>query len=245
MASFGSRQNRPKMLDQSPPVAGQPCKGEIDHRSAGGWCGERERERESMFGGQYAGGGSGQSDSRVATDARQQEQQQGQQPVHDINFEDIKRDIQRLSDDELVKLLTDKEAYAHYVANMKELNNMGSSIKELVTKNQTLAESSLEKQNQIADVKNQIAIIRSTEVLEVKNKYEELAKEHNSILSSINVNTLKEKVAEAATEADEASESLSQKLMDKSVSIEAFLDGFLKSREIYHKRTMVLQSLDH
>merc|ERR1711959_660413 len=193
----------------------------------------------------YAGGGSGQSDSRVATDGRQQEQQQGQQPVHDINFEDIKRDIQRLSDDELVKLLTDKEAYAHYVANMKQMSNMGSSMKELVLKNQALAESSLEKQNQIADVKNQIAIIRSTEVLEVKNKYEELAKELNSILSSINVKTLKEKVSDAAAEADETSEGLSQKLMEKKISVENFIDEYCKSREICHKRTMVLQSLDH
>merc|ERR1712072_1316832 len=116
---------------------------------------------------------------------------------------------------------------------MKQMSNMGSSMKELVTKNQTLAESSLEKQNQIADVKNQIAIIRSTEVLEVKNKYEELAKEHNSILSSINVNTLKEKLSDEAAKADEECDALSEKLSEKKISVEAFLEEFCKSKELY------------
>jgi len=184
----------------------------------------------------------------------QHQQQQRQQPKAnastpmpgiDVSFEDIKMDIKKLSSEELVNLLTDKEAYAKYVANMKQLSNMGSSIKELVTKNQAVAESSQEKQSQIAELKNQIAIIRSTEVLEVKHKYEELAKEHNSILSSINVNTLKEKLSDAANEEYEASEDLSQKLMDKEISVEKFVDQYCKRRELYHKRTMVLQSLDH
>jgi ESCRT-I complex subunit VPS37 len=166
-------------------------------------------------------------------------------PGIDVSFEDIKMDIKKLSSEELVNLLTDKEAYAKYVANMKQLSNMGSSTKELVTKNQAVAESSQEKQSQIAELKNQIAIIRSTEVLEVKHKYEELAKEHNSILSSINVNTLKEKLSDAANEEYEASEDLSQKLMDKEISVEKFVDQYCKRRELYHKRTMVLQSLDH
>ncbi|QDZ20646.1 vacuolar protein-sorting-associated protein [Chloropicon primus] len=180
----------------------------------------------------------------------QKDQQQGSSspapvPSHDINLEEVKSEIAKLSEEKLLELLTDKEAYAQYMAGMKQLNNMGLSIRELVLKNQAVAESSLEKQNQIADVKNQIAIIRSTEVLEVKNKYEALAKEHNSILSSINVNTLKEKLSEAATKADEESEELSQQLVDKKISVEAFLEEFCKRRELYHKRTMVLQSLDH
>ena len=193
------------------------------------------------------------SNSGMATHAqnnnlRQQPQNKGPAmslPTQDMSYEEIKKDLQSLPEDKLVELLTDKKAYASYLANMKQMSNMGSSMKELVLKNQALAESSLEKQNQIADVKNQIAIIRSTEVLEVKNKYEELAKEHNSILSSINVKTLKEKVSDAAAEADETSEGLSQKLMEKKISVENFIDEYCKSREIYHKRTMVLQSLDH
>jgi len=178
---------------------------------------------------------------------QQQSQQQSKPPVPgmDISYEDITKDLSKLSSEELVNLLTNKEAYAKYVANMKELSNMGSSIKELVMKNQAVAESSQEKQSQIAELKNQIAIIRSTEVLEVKNRYEELAKEHNSKLSSVNVNTLKEKLSEAANDQDQASEDLSEKLMDKSLSVEKFVDGYCKSRELYHKRTMVLSSLDH
>lgn len=190
-----------------------------------------------------------------ASGAHHQPQQQPQRsradsevstvPTYELTVEDVKREISKLSDEDLMKLLTDKEAYARHIAGMEELSNMGMSIKELVEKNRALAEASLEKQNQIADVKNQIAIIRSTEVLEVKNKYEALAKEHNSILSSINVNTLKEKLADAAASADGESEELSQRLGNKEISVEAFLEEFCKQREVYHKRTMVLQSLDH
>ena len=56
---------------------------------------------------------------------------------------------------------------------------------------------------------------------------------------------MKEKLSDEAAKADEECDALSEKLSEKKISVEAFLEEFCKSKELYHKRTMVLQSLDH
>ncbi len=155
----------------------------------------------------------------------------------------MKSDLEKLSCEELYSMLADKDAYASFVASVHNINSVESTMKEVSEKNLALAQANMDKQQQIAELKNQIAIIRSTEVQEIRDKYERLAKEHNNILVNINMKTLKEKMVSAAAESDELSESLHQDLLSKKLATDVFVEMYSAQREIFHKRSIVLQTL--
>ena len=155
----------------------------------------------------------------------------------------MKSDLEKLSCEELYSMLADKDAYASFVASVHNMDSVESTMKEVSEKNLALAQANMDKQQQIAELKNQIAIIRSTEVQEIRDKYERLAKEHNNILVNINMKTLKEKMVSAAAESDELSESLHQDLLSKKLATDVFVEMYSAQREIFHKRSIVLQTL--
>mmetsp|Transcript_11897 Transcript_11897/g.30360 ORF Transcript_11897/g.30360 Transcript_11897/m.30360 type:complete len:307 (+) Transcript_11897:151-1071(+) len=164
--------------------------------------------------------------------------------VQGTSSEDFKADIEKLSVEELRALLTDKEAYATFLSSLKAMGGIEESIKEVISKNASLAQSNLEKQQQVAELKNQMAIIRSTEVPEVRDKYDKLAKEHNSILKNINTKTLREELSKAAEDMDQSSDLLAQQLVHKDISVDQFVQQYCLQRENFHRRTMVMQTLN-
>ncbi|KAH9297246.1 hypothetical protein KI387_028928, partial [Taxus chinensis] len=110
-------------------------------------------------------------------------------------------------EDELRTITTDKDAYNKVLHSIGEVKHLESLRDDLCTKTTQLARKNIENANQIAELKNQCAIIRTTELAVAEEKFHELEKQEQE-LASLSPVALLENLRDAAHITDEESEKL-------------------------------------
>ncbi|XP_057852523.2 vacuolar protein-sorting-associated protein 37 homolog 2 isoform X1 [Cryptomeria japonica] len=142
------------------------------------------------------------------------------------------------SEDELRTYLTDKDAYNKILHSIGEVKHMGHLRDDLCMKTTQLARKNIENATQIAELKNQCAIIRTTELAVAEEKFSELEKQGQE-LASLSPVVLLEKLGDAANIIDEESENLQHLIMSGEIELSDFIQNYKKMRRVYHTRTLL------
>lgn len=141
-------------------------------------------------------------------------------------------------EDELRTYLTDKDAYNKILHSIGEVKQMDRLRDDLCMKTTQLARKNIENATQIAELKNQCAIIRTTELAVAEEKFSELEKQGQE-LASLSPVVLLEKLGDAANIIDEESENLYHLIMSGKIELSDFIQNYRKMRTVYHTRTLL------
>ncbi|CAH2059031.1 unnamed protein product, partial [Thlaspi arvense] len=141
--------------------------------------------------------------------------------------------------DELRKLLSDKDAYQQFLYSLDQVTIQNNIREELRKETLHLARENLEKEPQIVELRNQCRIIRTTELATAQEKLNELENQREEILKFYSPGSLLHRLQDAMNEADEESEELQQKFMEKDIETVAFVQKYKKIRSKYHRRALI------
>lgn len=150
--------------------------------------------------------------------------------------------LQTLSNDQLQELLFNKEAFLKLADSVIE-DSQPMHVKKLLARgNMDLAQANLEREGEVGEIKNQIAIIRSSEYAAAKEAFDVAYTRQEAILQKIKPQALIEALGEKAAEADEAAEKLHEDMMQRNVPIEGFLGPFIAQKKLFHQRELKQQA---
>ncbi|KAJ1699640.1 hypothetical protein LUZ63_008152 [Rhynchospora breviuscula] len=141
--------------------------------------------------------------------------------------------------DELKKLLADKAAYKAFFNSLNEVRIQNHTYGDLRKETLQLAESNLEKEPSLVELKNQCNVIRTSELASAQEKFAELLRQRDGIVNSYSRSGLLDKLNEAAYKADEESELLLTKLQKEEVDIRTFVQSYKNLRTTHHKLTLL------
>ncbi|XP_010546516.1 PREDICTED: vacuolar protein-sorting-associated protein 37 homolog 1 [Tarenaya hassleriana] len=141
--------------------------------------------------------------------------------------------------DELRKLLTDKDAYQHFLLSLDQVKIQNNIRDELRKETLQLARENLDKEPQIMELRNQCRIIRTTELAAAQEKLSELERQKEEILKFYSPGSLLHRLQDAMNKAEEESEILHQKFLEKEIDTAAFVQKYKKLRSTYHRRALI------
>uniref|UniRef100_A0A2N9FK61 VPS37 C-terminal domain-containing protein n=1 Tax=Fagus sylvatica TaxID=28930 RepID=A0A2N9FK61_FAGSY len=170
--------------------------------------------------------------------------------------------------DELRKLLSDKDAYHHFLLSLDQVklqNNthlifllflifgffmsliaspflsfMAHQLRDELRKETIqLARENMEKEPRIMELRNQCRIIRTTELAAAQEKLNELEKQKEDTLKFYSPASLLQRLQEAMNKTDEESENLHRQLLDRDVDLGTFVQKYKKLRTTYHRRALI------
>ncbi|KAJ4891774.1 Vacuolar protein-sorting-associated protein 37-like protein 2 [Raphanus sativus] len=141
--------------------------------------------------------------------------------------------------DELSKLLTDKDAYQHFLNSLEQVTIQNNIREELRKETLHLARENLEKEPQMVELRNQCRIIRTSELATAQEKLNELENQRDEILKFYSPASLLHRLQDAMKKGDEESEELQQKYMEKEIDTAAFVQKYKKLRGQYHRRALI------
>jgi len=160
-------------------------------------------------------------------------------PAPNAQFFDIIPALQGKSLDELDLLLTDSKAYNSFLHSLEPVRHLDSLRGELTKGHADLARNNLTKDSQIAELRNQCAIIRTTELAAAREKFEEVQKCEKEITATCSSSAIIGRLQEAAAKVDEESEILHQKLLSGDIDLSEFIQKYKKERILYHRRMLI------
>ncbi|CAO2824117.1 unnamed protein product [Amaranthus hypochondriacus] len=140
--------------------------------------------------------------------------------------------------DELRKLLNDKDAYNQFLLALDQVKAQNNVRDELQKEMLQLARSNLEKEPQIAELRNQCRIIRTTELAAASEKLNDLEKKKEDLLKCYSSDSLLRRLLEEMNKTDEESDKLHSQFLDKEIELAAFVQKYKKLRSLYHRRAM-------
>ncbi|XP_002974174.2 vacuolar protein-sorting-associated protein 37 homolog 1 [Selaginella moellendorffii] len=141
--------------------------------------------------------------------------------------------------EELRKLLSDKDAYENYLHSIEEVKQLDTLRNDLRKRNVTLARHNLGKESEMAELRNQCMIIRTTELATAQEKFLDAQRREKEILARSSPASILNKLQEAANAADDESESLHRKLLSGELKVPEFLQKYRQQRVLYHRRTLL------
>ncbi|ESQ29166.1 hypothetical protein EUTSA_v10023701mg [Eutrema salsugineum] len=181
------------------------------------------------------------SPSLVSSSSSSRPQTSGQTPAH-VSPGEAAGIIALLKDksvDELRKLLSDKDAYQQFLLSLDQVKIQNNIKDELRRETLQLARGNLEKEPQIMELRNQCKIIRTTELATAQEKLNELERQKEEILKFYSPDSLLHRLQEAMNQADEESEALQEKFLEKEIDVAAFVQKYKKLRTTYHRRALI------
>ncbi|KMS95998.1 hypothetical protein BVRB_003140 [Beta vulgaris subsp. vulgaris] len=142
------------------------------------------------------------------------------------------------SADDLRKLLTDKEAYNHFLLSLDQVKTQNNVRDELRKATLQLARENLEKEPQIMELRNQCRIIRTSELADALEKLNDLERQKEKIMKCFAPASLLHQLQEAMNKTDEDSEALHSQFLDKEIELGVFIQKYKKLRSLYHRRAL-------
>ncbi|XP_050243315.1 uncharacterized protein LOC126691999 isoform X13 [Quercus robur] len=140
--------------------------------------------------------------------------------------------------DELRKLLSDKDAYHHFLLSLDQVKIQNNSRDELRKETLQLARENLEKEPRIMELRNQCRIIRTTELAAAQEKLNELERKKEETLKFYSPQSLLQRLQDA-NKTEEESENLHKQLLDRDVDLGTFVQKYKKLRTTYHRRALI------
>ncbi|KAM4078481.1 hypothetical protein ACJW30_09G040600 [Castanea mollissima] len=141
--------------------------------------------------------------------------------------------------DELRKLLSDKDAYHHFLLSLDQVKIQNNSRDELRKETLQLARENLEKESWIMELRNQCRIIRTTELAAAQEKLNELERKKEETLKFYSPQSLLQRLQDAMNKTEEESENLHEQLLDRDVDLGTFVKKYKKLRTTYHRLALI------
>lgn len=150
--------------------------------------------------------------------------------------------LRAMSDAQLLTTLCEEGAYKALLENVAASAHVTQVVDELRAGNRELAASNMGVEEALADIRNQMAIIRSTEWAPAKAAFDGLAARQAAVLAQLAPGVLIERLGAAAAAADEESALLAQQLEAGEIGLEAFAEQYVRARALFHQRDLKHQA---
>lgn len=147
-----------------------------------------------------------------------------------------------MGEEQLARTLADERAYNQLVGQLAASLNLWQVVDKLKGETRELAAANLAKSEEQGEIRNQMAIIRSGEYAPAKAQFDDKWARQQVVLSKLNPEVLIRRLQDAAQEAAEEGERLQQQLAAGEISVEAFVERFVKAQATYHQRDLRLQA---
>jgi ESCRT-I complex subunit VPS37 len=170
--------------------------------------------------------------------------QQRQQQYQEAAVPSSAAVLQGMSAEQLHLLLVDERAYRDLLQQLAAQSASGAVQRQLRLGNADLAAANLARESEIAELRNQIAIIRSSEYALAKEAFDGKQARQAAVLDKIAPQQLIAALAAAAEALDAESEELNDRFCAGDVTIEAFQQQHLKLRQAYHERDIKRQAAE-
>ncbi|CAM6020093.1 unnamed protein product [Sphagnum balticum] len=141
--------------------------------------------------------------------------------------------------EELGKLMHDTDTYKKFLESLDEVRRLDKLRNELTSGNVDESRMNLEKESEIAELRNQCMIIRNTELATAQEKFEEVEKQYKEVHARCSPHSLLDKLQGAANDADDESENLHRKLLSGEIELGEFIQKYRKQRILFHRRTLI------
>ncbi|KAL5698246.1 hypothetical protein ACHQM5_029311 [Ranunculus cassubicifolius] len=141
--------------------------------------------------------------------------------------------------DDLRKLLSDKDAYNHFMLSLDQVKTQNNVRDELRKETLQLAGENLEKEPRIVELRNQCRIIRTTELAAALEKLNELQRQKDDVMKFYSPSTHLQRLQESMARIEEESDELSNQLLEKEIDPQSFGLKQKKLRMEYHKQALI------
>lgn len=149
-----------------------------------------------------------------------------------------------LSLDELEKLLISEAAFKEYLANALKKSGPALTLQQIRTSNRQLAQDNLSKQDAINEAKNQLAIVKSSEYSLAKQQFDALYARHQKVMSKLGSGAFKERLENAVSEVDNASNALVASYLGRKMPVEQFVEEYSALRVRYNTLDLKRQAAE-
>ncbi|KAK7088437.1 vacuolar protein sorting-associated protein 37B-like [Littorina saxatilis] len=150
--------------------------------------------------------------------------------------------LQHLDKDDLQHLLNDESKLNDLVQDLQQVRRVQSDHDELVAQNKSLAEYNLSLQPRLDSLKTEVATLYET-VNRLKTDLGITKSRLDESSKSQNLDTIHALLQTAAAEAEEESEGVAEKLLDKETGLEEFLVSYIPCRKKAHMRRIKAEKM--
>ena len=174
----------------------------------------------------------------------------------------MQEELAAMSAEQLSRLLASEEAYVAFVQQQAANAHIIQVKAQLRRGNAELARATLAKEALLGELRNQIAIIRSSEYAAVKESFDEKYARQQAVLAQLQPSALIALLAKAAAAADADSDQactvaafrdacmhaectyvqVYQRFLQGDLSVDAFVAPYVRARTLYHQRELKRQA---
>ncbi|KAK9841694.1 hypothetical protein WJX74_010240 [Apatococcus lobatus] len=147
-------------------------------------------------------------------------------------------ELQEMSLQELSDALTSPEAYTALAGRLVKHASALQVSESMRTQAREMAENNLAQEQVMGELRNQIAIIRSSEYAAAKHSFDEVFQRQQTVLDKLAPSSLVAALKRAVDESDAASEKVYDAFQAGERPVEPFIDEYTKLRTIYHSREL-------
>eukprot|EP00884_Botryococcus_braunii_P002496 jgi/Botrbrau1/12247/Bobra.0361s0010.1 len=151
-------------------------------------------------------------------------------------------EVEAKTHEELLQLLTEEGALQGLVRDIMARSHLSQLAGQMRAGNLSLAQANLAKEDVLRELRNQLAIIRSSDYAAAKEAFDEKYARQQGVLAKLRPDKLLDTLSTKINEADQASEELQDKFLRGDVPLDAFVEAYLKQRILYHQRDLKRQA---
>ncbi|KAH9508254.1 Vacuolar protein sorting-associated protein 37A [Bulinus truncatus] len=136
---------------------------------------------------------------------------------------------------ELEELTTDDEKITEMIQKVPDLVKFVQQLENLTPVCVQLAQSNLSKKTEIENLKK-LLIVKNTELENLKAEFENHCERHMSLSDMYHPSHIQTNLKVAVMEADEESEIIAERFLEKELDVDEFLKSFMEKRTLCHLR---------
>ncbi|CAK0784324.1 hypothetical protein CVIRNUC_007528 [Coccomyxa viridis] len=155
---------------------------------------------------------------------------------------DVMPQLAAMSTEELTQMLEDEQKYVGFVRREAAKAHIVKVQGQLRKGNADMAMATIEKEKLLQELRNQIAIIRSSEYAAAKEGFDQKYKRQQAVLRPLQPSVLIESLSKAAAKADEDSDALYDRFSSGGVAVDGFVAQYVRARTLYHQRELKCQA---
>ena len=111
-------------------------------------------------------------------------------------------------------------------------------------KNRQLAQSNMSRQDTISEVRNQLAVVRSSEYLLISSRFDALLQRQTGTVAALAPNVWRQKLEDAVSELDAASSSMASAFLAGGAPLDQFLLEYVALRTKHHMLDLKRQAAE-
>lgn len=150
--------------------------------------------------------------------------------------------LQHLTTEELKQLLNDDERLEAMIKDLQQVKRSEAEREMLLASNKSLAEFNLSQEPNISTSKNQLKESYN-QLMKLKDDVEDKKQKLDGVTRQMSLDTTLALLQAAAAESEEESEAISENFLSGEITVDAFLEQYLKKRKSAHLRRVKAEKM--